>query len=108
MSAHSVLQRELVGVLDPHPAPTWAVEEEQPGEPPERLAAEVVAVLLLDIRTQAASLDQLMGGDETGQPSADHDRVWFVQRAEFSASQRDRAPPVGSRAWTRWSSAAGT
>jgi hypothetical protein len=32
----------------------WAVDEEQPGERPERLAAEVVAVLLLD--------DQYPGG----------------------------------------------
>ena len=45
---HPVLQRELVRVLDPHPPLLGAVDEEQPRERPERLAAEVVAVLLLD------------------------------------------------------------
>ena len=93
---HPVLQRELVGVLDPHPPLLGAVDEEQAGERPERLAAEVVAVLLLDDQHAAPGLDQLVGGHETGQPGADDQHVWFVHRAGFSAPGPARASPVGS------------
>ena len=46
--AQPVLQRQLVAVADAQPALFGAVDEEQPAERPERLAADVGGVLLVD------------------------------------------------------------
>ena len=73
--AQPVLEGELAGVLDAHPALLGGVDEEQPAEGPERLAAEVVAVLLVEDQHAPAGLGQLVGGDEAGEAGADDDDV---------------------------------
>ena len=78
--AHPVLARERERVLDPEPPLLGAVDEEQAAERPERLAAEVGAVLLVEHQHPAPGLDQFVGGDEPGQPGADDDHIGLVHR----------------------------
>ena len=69
-----VLPGQLGGVLDAHPALLRAVDEEQPAERPPGLAAEVVAVLLVEHEHALAGQGQLVGGDQAGEAGADDDR----------------------------------
>ena len=68
-------QRELVRVLDPQPPLLRAVDEEQPAERPERLAAERRLRLLVEQDHPPAGVGQLGGGDQAGEPRADDDDV---------------------------------
>ena len=63
--AEPVLQRQLVAVADAQPTLFGAVDEEQPAERPERLAADVVGVLLVDDQDPAAAFDEFTRGDQT-------------------------------------------
>ena len=58
--------------------------KKSPTERPERLAAEVVAVLLVEDEHPPAGQGQLVGGDEAGQAGADDDDVGFVHAGVFS------------------------
>ncbi|MNE39515.1 hypothetical protein D3C80_1334730 [compost metagenome] len=51
------------------------VDQKQSTERPEGLTAQVGGVLLIDQRHALASLNQLVGGDQPGQPPAHHDDV---------------------------------
>ena len=70
-----VLPGQLGGVLDAHPPLLGAVDEEQAAERPPRLAAEVVAVLLVEHQHPLAGQGELVGGDEAGEAGADDDDV---------------------------------
>lgn len=73
--SHPVGQCELFGVMDSEAALLGGVDEEQPAERPERLTAEVVAILLVDDQHSFARLGQFVGGNETGEAGPDDDRV---------------------------------
>ena len=77
--AQPVLQRQLVAVLDAHPALLGAVDEEQATERPEGLPAQVGAVLLLDdqhaFTGHLGVLGQLGGRDQSGESGSDNDDV---------------------------------
>ena len=62
-------------VADAQPPLLGAVDQEQPAERPERLAAERRLGLLVDQDDAPAGVGQLGGGDQPGQPAADDDRV---------------------------------
>ena len=70
-----VLPGELDGVLDAHPPLFGRVDEEQPAEGPERLAAEVGPRLLLHDDHASAGTGQLGGGDQAGEARADDDGI---------------------------------
>jgi hypothetical protein len=88
-----VLQRELIGVLDPQPALLGAVDEEQPAERPERLAAEVVAALLVDDGDAVARPAELVGGDQARQPGADDDDARVLPGAQGASPANPAAAP---------------
>ena len=73
--AHPVLQRQLMAVADAQPALFGAVDEEEAAEGPERLAADIRGVLLIDDQDAAAAIDQLARRDQPGQPRSHHDHV---------------------------------
>ena len=73
--AQPVLPGELVRVLDAQPALLGAVDEHQPAEGPERLAAQRGLRLLVEEDDLAAGVGQLRGGDEAREPRADDDGV---------------------------------
>ena len=93
--AHPVLQRQLVGVLDAHPALLGAVDEHQPAQRPERLAAQVRLGLLVEQEHLLAGVGQLGGGHQPGQAAADHDHVGVVAHARGAGSGQR---PVAARA----------
>ena len=70
-----VLPGELGGVLDAHPSLLGAVDEEQATERPPGLAAEVVAVLLVEDQHPLAREGELVGHDEAREAGADDDDV---------------------------------
>ena len=73
--AEPVLPGELVRVLDPQPALLGAVDEHQPAQGPERLAAQRGLRLLVEEDDLAAGVGQLRGGDEAREPRSDDDGV---------------------------------
>ena len=73
--AQPVLQRQLVAVADAQPALFGAVDEEQPAERPERLAADVVGVLLVDDQDPAAAFDEFACGDQARQARSHDDDI---------------------------------
>ena len=70
-----VRPRQLVRVLDPHPALLGGVDEEQPAQGPERLPAEVLPRLLVDDDHPLAGSDGFSGGDQAGEAGSDDDDV---------------------------------
>ena len=100
-----VLERELVRVLDAQPALLGGVDEKEPAEGPEGLAAERRLGLLLDKRDPPAGGCQLGGRDQPGQPAADDDGVVFVTHSARQANgegaadaERGVRPPRAARA----------
>src|SRR3954447_11204596 len=89
--AEPIAQRQLIGVLDAHASLLRAVHEEETAERPESLPAEVVAVLLIQDEHPAAGFAGLIGGDQAGQPPADHDHVRALGHAQ---QPKARWPPV--------------
>ena len=81
-AALPVLPGQLERVVNPQAALLGGVDEEQPAERPERLAAEVGRAFLVDQGDPLARARQLGGGDQTGEAGADHD-------ASAGASSRD-------------------
>lgn len=59
--------------MDAHELLLGGVHVEESAQRPERLAAQVGAVFLLEDDDVFAALDGLIGGDETRQPRADDD-----------------------------------
>ena len=86
--AQPVLPRELVRVADAQPALLGAVDEEQPAEGPERLAAQRRLGFLVDEDDAPAGVGQLGGGDEAGEAGADDDRVGRVLRGHRARPTR--------------------
>ena len=76
--AHPVLQRQLVTVLDAEPALLGRIDQKQPAERPERLAAKALFAFLIDHDDALAGVRDLGRGDEAGEARADHDDVSFV------------------------------
>ena len=70
-----VLPGQLGGVLDAHPTLLGTVHEQQPAQGPPGLAAEVVAVLLVEHEDALAGEGELVGRDQPGEAGADHDDV---------------------------------
>ncbi len=73
--AHPVLQRQLAAVLDAHAPLLGAVDEEQPAQRPEGLAAERVFALLFEDRHASAGVRQFGRCHQPGKPRADHDGI---------------------------------
>ena len=73
--AQPVLQRQLVAVADAEPALFGAVDEEQPAERPERLAADVAGVLLVDDEDPTPAFDEFACGDQARQTRSHDDDV---------------------------------
>ena len=84
--AEPVLPGELVRVADAQAPLLGAVDEEQPAERPERLAAERRLGFLVDDHHPAAGLGQLGGRHEPREAAADDDRVVGV-RARHGAAR---------------------
>ena len=81
--AEPVLQRQLVGVLDPHAPLLGAVDEHQPAERPERLAAQVGLGLLVEQDHAPAGVGQLRRRHQAREPGADDDDVRLHPQARF-------------------------
>src|SRR5215208_6256002 len=73
--AEPVLERQLVGVLHAHAPLLGAVDEHQPAERPERLAAEGALGLLVEQEHAPAGVGQLRRRHQAGEPGADDDDV---------------------------------
>ena len=94
--AEPVLQRELVGVLHAHPALLGAVDEHQPAERPERLAAEARLRLLVEQDHAPAGVGQLRRRHQAREPGADDDDVSVHPRREpasYAQDLRERGAP---------------
>ena len=74
-AAEPVLQRELARVLDAHPALLGGVDEEQPAEAPERLAAERLLGLLVQQQHPLARVGDLGRRRQAGQAGTHHDHI---------------------------------
>src|SRR5262249_25870467 len=70
-----VLQREVVRIADTHASLLGAIDEKEPTKRPEGLAAKRPLTLLIQENDALAGLDQLAGGNEPGEPSADDDGI---------------------------------
>ena len=85
----------------PQPALLGGVDEEEPAEGPERLAAEARLGLLLDEHDPAPGVGQLGGGDQPGQPGPDDDDVCLEP---FGRLAHDAAPAsaacIAAKAWS--------
>ena len=99
--AEPVLQRQLVAVADAQPPLFGAVDEEQPAERPERLATDVVGVLLVDDQHAAPALDQLAGGDQPGQPGTHHDHI-SVSHGRQCSGRAAQAASVSAGTGRQW------
>ena len=74
-AAHPVLEGQLVGVLDAHPALLGGVDQEETAERPERLAAEALLRLLVEQQHLLAGVGELGGGSQAGEAGSDDDDV---------------------------------
>ena len=101
-AAEPVLERQVPGVLDAHPALLGAVHEEETAEGPERLATEVLLGLLVDQDHAPTGVGQLGGGDETGETGPHDDDVSV--HAEQSRALRPPGHPRGAGAASRGAS----
>src|SRR5690349_13667214 len=81
-----VLQRQVVAVADAEPALLGAVDEEQSAERPERLAADVVGVLLVDDQDPTAAFGQFTCGDETCETCTHDDDISVCHPATLAGS----------------------
>ena len=93
--AHPVLRRELEAVLDAHPALLRAVDEEEPAEAPEGLAAEGLLALLVDEHDPLPAVGELSGGDESGETGTHDDDVGFHGSEHATRDRRCGAAWVG-------------
>ncbi len=73
-----VLEGQGVAVLDAHPALLGRVDQEEAAEGPVGLASEGLLGLLVEEDHGAAGVDQLGGGDESGEAGPDDDHVSVV------------------------------
>ena len=73
--AEPVLQREFLAVVYAEPTLLGAVDEEQAAERPERLPAEVGAVLLIEDQYPFAAIGHLAGRYQAGQARPDDDDI---------------------------------
>ena len=73
--AEPILQRKVARVAHAHAALLGRVDEEQPAERPEGLAAERAFRLLIENDDLPARVGQLSRGDQTRKPGADHNGV---------------------------------
>src|SRR6201995_2980014 len=73
--AQPILQCELVAVVYTEAVLLGAVDEKQSTERPQRLPAEIGAVLLVDDQYPFAALDHLAGRHQAGQARPDDDDI---------------------------------
>ena len=73
--AAPVLPGEVVAVPDAEPALLRRIDQEQPAERPERLAAEALPAFLLDHDDALAGVGEFRRRNQPGEPRADHDHV---------------------------------
>src|SRR6185503_13848093 len=73
--AQPVLQRQIVGIADAHAPLLGRIDEEQTAERPERLAPQRLLGLLIEQDDLATGLDELGGGNQPGEPTADDDGI---------------------------------
>ena len=93
--AHPVLMRQLVTVLDSKPALLRRIDQKQPAERPERLAAKILFALLIDHHDAPAGCRELGRGDKAGEPGADHDDVnFFCHRVSPVSWMREVNPAL--------------
>ena len=100
--AQPVLQGQLVTVANTQPALLGTVDEEEAAEGPERLAADVGGVLLVDDQDAAAPFGELTGGDETCKARSDDDDISICHGRQCSGrsggvGQRGIGPPFVDR-----------
>jgi hypothetical protein len=74
-AAHPVGEGQVVAVVHPHPALLGGVDEEQPTQAPERLAAERLLGLLVDQHHRASGVRDLRRGGQAGEPVAHDDHI---------------------------------
>ncbi len=72
------MQREVKTVLDAEPALFGAIDQKQPAERPEGLAAETLFALLIDHDDAFTGVSNFGRGDETCETAADHDYVRII------------------------------
>ena len=96
--AEPVLQRQLVRVANSHPPLLGTVDEEQPAERPERLAAERALRLLVEQDDAPASRSQLGCRDEARESRADDDHVGVCRRRAHRAIISE-SPPARRVRW---------
>ena len=73
--AHPVLKSELMGIANAQAPLLGQVDEKEAAERPESLSAEALLALLVEDDDALAGIRDLRGGDEAGEPGADHDHV---------------------------------
>ncbi len=76
--AHPVLMRQVVTVLDAKPALLGRIDQKQPAERPEGLAAKALFTFLIDHNDPLAGRRDLGRGNKAGEPRAHHDDVSFA------------------------------
>src|SRR6202163_1365650 len=76
--SHPVLQREVKTVLDAEPELFGAIDQKQPAERPEGLAAETLFALLIDHDDAFTCVGNFGRGEETDKTAAAHDYVRII------------------------------
>jgi hypothetical protein len=76
--AQPILQRERVRVADTHTPLLGRVDQKQPAERPERLAAQRLLGLLVKNDDGLACVDQFGCRDQPGKSGSDNDRVGVI------------------------------
>ena len=94
--AHPVLQRKLAAVADAHAPLLGAVDEEQPAERPEGLAAERVLALLLQDDHPLAGIGEFGCRDQSGKAAADDDRIRLFGHVSSAQSIGQQCPMLAA------------
>ncbi len=90
-----VLPRQLERVLDPHPPLLGRVDEEQPAEGPEGLAAEILLRLLVDQNHPAPRVGKFGGRDQARETGPDHDHIGIQRHWYLPWLRSSRTPGIG-------------
>ena len=96
--AQPVLQGKVVGVANAHAPLLGRVDQEQPAERPERLAAERLLRFLVENEDFPARLGELGRGDQPREASADDDDIRVVSQCfpPFCVVYPRLVPPAGA------------
>ena len=86
--AQPVLPGQFQRVGDPQSALLGGVDQEQPTEGPEGLAAQALLRLLVEQQHGTAGIGQLRGRDQAGQAGTDHDHIRISHGHTLPAGNR--------------------